>query len=317
MITFALVASIALPAAVSVRGDVTFRPTAAESDVPERFRLPEATFSFEMEQVRTTPRYRVWAVRFPSPIVTVDLANNTVHAEYFEPNTTQPGDRRPAVVVLHILGADFALSRYMAARLADGGVAALFVKLPYYGERRTPGRRFLTADLQRTVAAMRQGVCDVRHAIAWLAARAEVDPARLGVTGISLGGIVSALAAAVDPAIERAVLLLAGGGIADVLWDMPESAPYRLVWIAAGRTRDDLRALTAPYDPVTYAERLKSKRVLMMAGNVDEIVPPSATRALWEAAGRPPLVWFDCGHYSAVGYLLPGIRRTVEFLASD
>ena len=44
------------------------------------------------------------------------------------------------MIVLHILGADFALSRYFAARLADRGVAALFVKLPYYGER-TGGRR--------------------------------------------------------------------------------------------------------------------------------------------------------------------------------
>ena len=51
------------------------------------------------------------------------------------------GHETSRVIVLHILGADFPLSRYMAARMADRGIAALFVKLPYYGERRPPGRR--------------------------------------------------------------------------------------------------------------------------------------------------------------------------------
>lgn len=301
----------------TVRGEAAFVPTPAEAEVPERFRLPAATFTFEMSPRRTTPRYRVWAVRFPSPIETPDVENNTVHAEYFEP-LADPGPRgRPAVVVLHILGADFALARYYAARLADRGVAALFVKLPYYGERRPPGKRFLSTDLTRTVSAMRQGVCDVRRAVAWLATRPGNDPNRLGVTGISLGGIVSATAAAVDPTIERACLLLAGGGLAEILWEMPEGAPYRALWIASGRTKADLERLTAPYDPLTYAAGLRGKRVLMMAGNVDEVIPPRATRALWEAAGRPELVWFDCGHYSAVGYLLPGLRRAVDFLAED
>src|SRR5262249_36549016 len=116
------------------RGEVSYRPSPEESSVPERFRLEPAVFAYELEPVLTTPRYSISRLRFPSPITTADAENNTVHAEFFRPIGTGP--RRPAVVVLHILGADFPLSRYMAARLADRGVAALFVKLPYYGERR-------------------------------------------------------------------------------------------------------------------------------------------------------------------------------------
>lgn len=296
------------------RGEATFRPSEAESSVPERFRLEGATFPYEMEDLRRDRKYTVWAVRFPSPVESPDPENNTVHAEYFRP---EGEGHRPAVLVLHILGADFALSRYMAARLADRGVAAMFVKLPYYGERRPPGKKFLSAELERTVSAMRQGVCDVRRAAAWLADRPEVDPEKLGVTGISLGGIVSSLAASVDPRIDRACLLLAGGGLAEVLWEMPEAATFRGLWVASGRTKADLEALTAPFDPVTYAGGLRGKRVLMLNGNVDEVIPPRAALALWEAAGRPPIKWYDCGHYSAVGYLLPGIREAVEFFAAD
>jgi dienelactone hydrolase len=302
-----------LAPAPSTTGQATFRPTPAEADVPADFRMAAGAFSFERQPLRSTPNYAVEAVRFPSPVVTPDVANNTVHAEYFRP--IRPG-KRPAVVVLHILGADFALSRYMAARLADRGVAALFVKLPYYGERRPTGReRFLSADMERSVSAMRQGVLDVRRAAAWLADQPEIDPAKVGVTGISLGGIISSLAAAIDPAINRAAFLLAGGELHEVLWAMPEGAKYRKLWMDSGRTKDDLKALTTPFDPITYAHRLKGKRIMMMAGNVDEVIPPSSARALWRAAGEPPITWFDCGHYSAAGFLLPAIRQTVDFFA--
>jgi cephalosporin-C deacetylase-like acetyl esterase len=164
---------------------------------------------------------------------------------------------------------------------------------------------------------MRQGVCDVRRAAAWLANRPEVDPAKIGVTGISLGGIVAALAAEVDPAIGRGAFLLAGGDLARVLWQMPEGTRYRTLWLESGRSFDDFRALVAPFDPLTYADRLVGKRLLMIAGTVDEVIPPSSARALWDAAGRPPIHWYACGHYSAVGFLLPAVRQTVEFFAAD
>jgi hypothetical protein len=97
---------------------------------------------------------------------------------------------------------------------------------------------------------------------------------------------------------------------------MPEGARYRAAWVASGRTFRDLKALTDPFDPLTYARRLVGKRVMMIAGNVDEVIPPDSARALWDAAGRPPITWYDCGHYSAVGFLLPAVRQTVEFFAA-
>jgi Alpha/beta hydrolase domain containing 18 len=310
---------IGIIAASGERGEIAFRPGPLEGTVPERFRLEPAKYWYELTPVLTNEHARVSTLRFPSPVETQDPENNVVHAEYFEPAGFGP--KRPGVIVLHILGADFPLSRYMAARLADRGVAALFVKLPYYGERRPPNRplstkRFLSTDIERTVTAMRQGVCDVRRASAWLASRPDVDSTRLGVAGISLGGIVSALSAAVDPSIAEGAFLLAGGDVSSILWGMPEGAAFRASWIQSGRTRAELKALTDPFDPLTYARGLVGKRMLFIAGKVDEVVPPSSTLLLWEAAGRPPIRWYDCGHYSAVGFLLPAIRQTVDFFAT-
>lgn len=308
---------IVMTAEPEVVGEVEFRPTEAEAQVPERFRLEAARFRYSMRAVRETERYTVWTVRFPSPVeAEAEAKVNTVYGEYFQPKGVE---KRPAVVVLHILGGDFALSRYLAARLADRGVAALFMEMPYYGERRPGREKFLSADVERTVTAMRQGICDVRRSVTWLQDRPEVDRERIGVAGISLGGIVSSVAASVDPQIRQAALLLAGGGLSEILWEMPEpdARRYRELWVASGRTRADLEALTRPYDPLTYAEGLRGKRVLMMSGSVDEVIPPEAARKLWEAAGKPPIQWMPCGHYSAVGFLLPCVREMVDFFAKE
>ncbi len=316
MLQLVLIAIASFQAAPVTTGEVRFRPSPREAEVPALFRMAESTFSYERQELRSTPGYSVSAIRFPSPVETEDKENNTVHAEYFRPH--KPG-KRPGVVVLHILGADFALSRYMAARLADRGVAALFVKLPYYGERRPPGaqKRFLSTDVERSMGSMRQGILDVRRAASWLADQPEIDATRLGVTGISLGGIVAALAAANDPMLNQAAFLLAGGDLPEIMWTMPEAARYRKLWLDSGRSKQDFHAVVAPLDPLTYAHRLKGKRVMMMAGNVDEVIPPSSARALWEEAGKPPMTWFDCGHYSAASYLLPAIRQTAEFFAIE
>lgn len=305
------------------KGVIEFRPTESEVGVPEIFRTGASRFQWDMKPVRTTERHQVWALRFPSPLPGPVPANNVVHAEYFLPHgPSVKNGKYPAAIVLHILGADFPLSRFMAARLADNGVAALFIQLPYYGKRKppeSPGVKFLSGDLNRSYQAMRQGVMDVRRGFAWLASRPEVDITKLYATGVSLGGIMSALAVAIEPMAAGGVFTLAGGGLADILWNMPEkeAKTYREAWEKSGRSFQDLKNLVDSLDPLTYANRLKTKKVLMIAGKVDEVVPPQAARSLWRAAGEPGIIWYDAGHYSAVAFLLPALRETITFLTTD
>jgi dienelactone hydrolase len=305
------------------KGVLEFRPSNAENSVPELFRVGAARFQWELKPVRTAQRHHVWSLRFPSPVVGDVPENNVVHAEYFLPAAPPPEGRKyPAAVVLHILGADFPLSRFMAARLADHGVAALFVQLPYYGNRKPanqPEIRFLSADLKRSTDAFRQAVLDVRRSIAWLASRPEVDSTKIYATGVSLGGILSALVTAIDPMAYGGVFVLAGGGLADILWNMPEKEAknYRAAWEKSGRTFDDLRVLVDPFDPLTYANRLRGKRVKMIVAKSDEVVPARSGDVLWKAAGEPPIVRYDSGHYSAAAFILPALRETIEFIANE
>ena len=180
------------------------------------------------------------------------LANNTVWCEYYRPH---PPGKKPGVIVLHILGGDFELSRLFCNYLAQHGVCALFVKMPYYGERRDPAspRRMVSHDPQETVAGMTQAVLDIRRATAWLGARPEVDDAKLGIFGISLGGITSSLAATAEPRLQNVCLLLAGGDVGRVAWESLELRGLREKLLAKGVNREQFVETLSAVDPVTYA----------------------------------------------------------------
>ena len=132
----------------------------------------------------------------------------------------------------------------------------------------------------------------MRRAAAWLATRSDSTPGELVFRELAWEESSPLLAAAVDPEIREGAFLLAGGDLATILWEMPEGAAYRKQWTDAGRTKKDLKTLTDPFDPLSYAEGLKGKRLMMIAGKVDEVVPPASAVLLWQAAGRPadPLV---------------------------
>lgn len=295
-------------------GTVRFEPAPQEDRVPPRFRLPANSFPYEAEYVRSSGPVRVYNVRFPSPVKTDVECNNTVHGAYFQPAGPGP---HPGVVVLHILGGEFALTETVANSLARKGIAALHVKMPYYGERRSPDspRRMISRDPRLTVVGMTQAVLDIRRAAAWLAARPEVDPGRLGVTGISLGGIMSALSAAAEPRFKKVGIVLGGGRLGDAVWRLEhrEADAFRKRWIAHGGSRESFVQTLRPVDPATYGELLRNRRVLMVAARHDEVIPRDSTLALWESIGKPDLVWLDAGHISAVLYLYGEIERLGKF----
>lgn len=295
-------------------GTIDFRPTRAESTVPKRFHLKPHRFAFEAEYERTSGPARVYKVRFPSPVVTTLKVNNTVHGHYFQPPGKGPF---PGVVVLHILGGDFPLSQMVANGLARRNVAALFIKLPYYGERRGNSRqRFISFEPDVTQRNFTQAVLDIRRAAAWLGSRPEVDENQLGVTGISLGGIMSALAAPAEPRFGKVAIYLGGGNLGEMVWNHDNTAAvaFRRSWRSRGETRESFIKKTRPVDPATYGHLLKSRTVLMVAATHDTIVPRAATMALWNSIGRKPkLVWLDAGHISAAQFLYGEMERLGKF----
>lgn len=299
------------------RGTVQYEPARDESLVAERFRLAAHTFDFELRPLDVpTERFEICELTFPSPVQTPHEKNNTVHCEFFRPKRSpEQNGKMPAVIVLHILGGDFPLARLFCNALAQRGVAALFLKMPYYGPRRDPAvsRRMVSPDPRETVEGMTQAILDIRRAAAWLAARQEIDAQRLGIFGISLGGITGALAATAEPRLSNVCLLLAGGDLGKVAWESPELAKVRQQWLTGGGTREEFVQILSQVDPVRYAASVRGRRILLMNAEDDEVIPKVCTESLWESFGKPPIHWFSGGHYSCIWHLTEALHQAQEF----
>jgi dienelactone hydrolase len=151
-----------------------------------------------------------------------------------------PSSKIPALIVVNGHGGDkyswYAF--YSGVLYARAGAAVLTYDPTGEGERNGEGKSGTRehdvveppAELARRLGGLM--VTDVMQSVSYLAQRPEVDPARIGVAGYSMGSFVVALAGAVDTRLRAAVL--AGGGNLDgpgEYWDkskpMCQGIPYQ------------------------------------------------------------------------------------------
>lgn len=96
-------------------------------------------------------------------------------------------DKSPAVVIVHgTLGLD-SRGSYYAAMLNRAGIATFEIDLW--------GARGLIGGVRGRPAGIPETLPDIYGALAYLAARPEIDPQRIGIMGFSWGGVVSMLTA--------------------------------------------------------------------------------------------------------------------------
>jgi dienelactone hydrolase len=264
-------------------------------------RYPPDSPEFAALPYLETPRYRVVRLTFPSRIQSADANNNLVRGYYYQPKVAGPV---PAVIVLHGWGAIVSkhLIQSFCKSFAERGTAAFMLELPYHLERRAQGKRggaeFMTADPQQLVEFGRQAVVDLRCVLDWLEARPEVDPQKMGVVGLSLGAITANLAMGVDDRLKAGVSILGGGDLTGIIWRDPLARPWKSKLQRAGVTEAMLRESLRPVEPLTFADRNRPRRVLMINGRYDIMIPKSSARALWEALDQPSIIWMNSGHFS-------------------
>lgn len=184
------------------------------------------------------------------------------------------GERAPALVIMHGWSGNAEMMLPLAPPLHTAGYAVLLV------DARCHGR----SD-QDSFASLPRFAEDIEAALAWLAQQAEVDAARLGIVGHSVGAGAALLVAARQPAL-RAIVSVAA-------FAHPEAMMRR--WLATKRI---------PYRPfgayiLGYVQRVIGYRfadiapcrtiagvacpVLLVHGLADATVPVSEARAIYAA----------------------------------
>ncbi len=285
-----------------------------------------APFEYRIESRVEGTNYAVCRVTYPSPLVTPLPQNNTVPAAYYLPRGMKPGDpKRPAVICMHILDGNDELMRMTCSMLASHGIPAISFKLPYYGERGPVGGPRVLADNPKLfLEALGQSMGDIRRTVDLLASRPEVDPEKIGIMGISLGGIISGSAAGMEPRLHRAMLILAGGDVLTIIHHARETRDLsRLIDNLSPEDRARVEQTIAAVDPLRQAAALRARavagQVLMVNAAQDEVIPKACTEKLADALGiRDKVAWLDgLGHYTAIAALPRVLDQMVAFFGED
>lgn len=209
---------------------------------------------------------------------------------------------RAAVVLVHGTGTDRSGVLAETRLLARAGFGALALDLP--GQGVSGGRTYWGVPESQAIIA----------AVDWLAARSEVDPRRIGGFGQSMGAYVLVRSAVADKRLGAVVL---------------ESCPNDVVeqnWLATSRwgllsqlpNYWALRVAGQPLDlkPKDVAGAISPRPVLVIGGELDDLVPAFMARQIYAAAREPKELWIAKGaHHVDFPQRVPEeySRRLIEF----
>jgi dienelactone hydrolase len=237
-------------------------------------------------------------LRFTSPVKTPYAENNMVNARWF------PARGRRAIVLLPHWNAD-AISYVSLCKVLNlMGVAVLRMSMPYH-DIRMPAEiqradYAVSANIGRTLDAVRQGVVDVRCCLDWLEGQGYRN---LGIVGTSLGSCCAFIAAAHDPRVRVAAFNHASTYFADVVWHGQSTRHIR-----QGMERQiDLEALRKVWlaiSPMAYFDQFSRwpKKSLIIYAAYDLTFLPEFSRQIVDEFARHGLdhkvVVLPCGHYT-------------------
>jgi fermentation-respiration switch protein FrsA (DUF1100 family) len=164
---------------------------------------------------------------------------------------------------------------------------------------------------------------DLRGALDYLAGRPEVDPAAIGVFGMSLGGVIAVLVAATDPRV-RALAVEAPFAEHGVIMTRSLRHYFRLpsfpvAYIARWILERRIGSPLAGTEPLRVIEAISPRPLLIIANELDTIIGHEETARLFEAAGEPKEFWLVRGAPHSRGWQTERAeyeRRLVEFFRS-
>ncbi|MBI1740834.1 MAG: abhydrolase domain-containing 18 [Acidobacteriales bacterium] len=237
-------------------------------------------------------------LRFTSPVETPFPENNLANARWF------PARGRRAVVLLPHWNSD-ALSYNSLCRVLNWmGIAVLRLSMPHHDIRRSAeihrADYAVSANIGRTMDAVRQGVIDVRCCLDWLEAQGYN---RLGIVGTSLGSCYAFIAAAHDPRIRVAAFNHASTYFADVVWH-GQSTRHIREGLEPSIQFDDLRQVWRAVSPMVYFDKFSRwpRTSLIIYARYDMTFLPEFSEQIVAEFARHNLdhkiVVLPCGHYT-------------------
>ncbi len=204
--------------------------------------------------------------------------------------------KTPVIMVLPMLGGGYGLERHFANYFVSRGYAAVIVRRD---------KRANSARLEDLNGLFRDMVIDHRRVIDWMETQEDLDCSRIGIFGVSMGGIKGALLLPLEDRIQAAAIGLAGGDLPYILTHTTEPGlarrreqELRVRNITLEQSEQHLREMLT-FDPIRYASYVDPKKVLLVLARYDTVVPVEKGLELKAKMGNPETIMLPAGHYSA------------------
>jgi len=171
--------------------------------------------------------------------------------------------------------------------------------LPFHGKRRGrfdpfSGYGYFSQGFAQTSEAMLQSIYELRIVMNHLE---DQGVPGMGMSGLSLGGYLTALMASVDDRLAFAIPNAAVVSPVDMIMEWPPlSTVLAPVMPLAGLTIQDLRHITALHSPLTWAPVIAPERLLIIAGAGDRFTAPRYQTLLHKHWPGSQLHWFPGNH---------------------
>jgi hypothetical protein len=238
-------------------------------------------------------------LRFPSATITPYEENNTVHARFF---TAASGE--DAVIVSPQWNAQEDSHVALCRGLNRFGISALRMSLPYHDRRMLEGFTradyMVSANIGRTIQAVRQAVLDIRRAADWIFLQGYT---RVGVIGTSIGSCVSWLAFIHDQRFEAGVFNMVSSWFGDVVWRALTTRHIRRS-LETELTAQEVREVWKTISPSAHVDKLASVRrpALFISARYDLTFLPDLSQIIFDDCKRHGVdvrkVFLPCGHYT-------------------
>jgi len=191
-------------------------------------------------------------------------------------------------------------------RVADAGFLAVAVDARMHGERIDVAFCNKTSEnFARTFySVVSETAADLSQAVDYLVERPDVDPNRVGLMGVSMGGFVSLIATQLEKRVKVVASVL-GAGDFEVFGERVSSQkvlPYDQK--LAGHLDEETEKLIRNCDPLGNLEKFPPTTLLLMGGSTDPLIPKEGIVQLHEglkplyasSPGNLKLSMYDVGH---------------------